>query len=53
MPGIFPHGVIGGRVMLDGAMVNPVPVDRTRALGADFVIAAQPVPPLTPAPPIR
>src|SRR5205823_3723520 len=26
MPGIFPHGVVGGRRMLDGAMVNPVPV---------------------------
>jgi hypothetical protein len=29
-------------------MVNPVPVDRARALGADVVIAAQPIPPLEP-----
>src|SRR5207245_91816 len=28
------------------AMADPVPVDQARALGADFVIAAQPIPPL-------
>jgi len=49
MPGIFPCCVAGERVMVDGAMVNPVPVDRARGLGADFVIAAQPIPPLQPA----
>jgi predicted acylesterase/phospholipase RssA len=31
-------------------MVNPVPVDRVRALGADVVIALQPIPPLQPEP---
>jgi len=48
MPGILPNRVIGERVMVDGAMVNPVPVDRARELGVDFIIAAQPIPPLQP-----
>jgi len=46
MPGIFPHCVANGRTLIDGAMVSPVPVDWVRRLGADFVIAAQPIPPL-------
>jgi NTE family protein len=46
MPGIFPPVSRDARLMVDGAMVNPVPVGRARALGADFVIAAQPIPPL-------
>lgn len=46
MPGIFPCCELGERRMVDGAIVNPVPVDRARALGADFVIASQPIPPL-------
>jgi NTE family protein len=46
IPGILPHCVANGRTLIDGAMVNPVPVDCTRRLGADFVIAAQPIPPL-------
>src|SRR5262249_61370827 len=46
MPGIFPPCVVGERLLIDGAMVNPVPVDRVRALGADFVIATQPIPSL-------
>ena len=48
MPGIFPCCTLGERMLVDGAMVNPVPVDRVRALGADFVIAAQPIPSLHP-----
>jgi len=44
MPGIFPPCVVGTRLLIDGAMVNPVPVDRARALGADVVIASQPIP---------
>lgn len=47
MPGIFPPCVVGERLLIDGAMVNPVPVDRVRALGADFVIASQPIPGLS------
>jgi len=49
MPGIFPPCRRGDRMLVDGAMANPVPVDRVRALGADFVIAAQPIPPLEPS----
>jgi len=48
MPGIFPPYPWGGHMLVDGAMANPVPVDRVRAMGADFVIAAQPIPPLAP-----
>jgi NTE family protein len=48
MPGIFPPDRSGGRTLIDGAMVNPVPVDRVRAMGAGFVIAAQAIPPLAP-----
>jgi NTE family protein len=50
MPGIFPPCVRDGRALVDGAMVNPVPVDRVRALGADIVVALQPIPPLRPEP---
>jgi NTE family protein len=50
MPGIFPPCLRAGRALIDGAMVNPVPVDRVRALGADVVIALQPIPPLQPEP---
>ena len=38
LPGIFKPVHIGGRWLLDGALVNPVPVTAARALGADFVI---------------
>ncbi len=48
MPGIFPSCTLDGRTMVDGAMVNPVPVDCVRALGADFVIAISVIPPLAP-----
>src|SRR3989449_11072702 len=49
IPGIFPSCTLGNHEMVDGAMVNPVPVDRARDSGADFVIAAQPIPTLQPA----
>jgi NTE family protein len=39
LPGIFPPARIGGRLLMDGAMVNPVPVSACRALGARMVIA--------------
>jgi len=38
LPGIFKPVRIGGRWLMDGALVNPVPVSAARALGADFVI---------------
>ena len=39
LPGIFPPVHIGGRWLMDGALVNPVPVSAARALGARLVIA--------------
>ncbi len=39
LPGIFPPVLIGGRWLVDGALVNPVPVSAARALGARMVIA--------------
>ena len=39
LPGIFPPVRIGGRWLVDGALVNPVPVSAARAFGARVVIA--------------
>ena len=39
LPGIFSPVHIGGRWLVDGALVNPVPVSAARALGARLVIA--------------
>jgi NTE family protein len=40
LPGIFAPVLIGNRWLVDGALVNPVPVSTARALGAEIVIAA-------------
>jgi len=39
LPGIFPPIRLGERWLVDGALVNPVPVSVARALGARLVIA--------------
>lgn len=39
LPGVFPPRQIDGRWLIDGAMVNPLPVSVCRALGARVVIA--------------
>ncbi len=39
LPGIFPPKRIGGRWLMDGALVNPLPISAARALGARLVIA--------------
>jgi NTE family protein len=39
MPGIFRPAVRDGVLLVDGGLVNPVPVSMCRALGADVVIA--------------
>ena len=39
LPGIFEPVLIGERWLVDGALVNPVPVSAARALGAEIVIA--------------
>jgi NTE family protein len=40
LPGIFSPVLAGDRWLVDGALVNPVPVSAARALGAEIVIAA-------------
>jgi NTE family protein len=40
LPGIFQPILVGDRWLVDGALVNPVPVSAARALGAEIVIAA-------------
>jgi NTE family protein len=39
IPGLFPAVPFQGMWLADGALVNPVPVSLTRALGAEIVIA--------------
>ena len=39
LPGVFTPVRLGGRWLVDGALVNPVPVAAARALGARLVIA--------------
>jgi NTE family protein len=39
LPGIFDPRRVGGRWLMDGALVNPVPVTAARALGAEVVLA--------------
>jgi NTE family protein len=39
LPGVFEPVRVGGRWLIDGAIVNPVPISVARAMGADQVIA--------------
>src|SRR5690606_26947942 len=39
LPGLFKPTELDERLMVDGALVNPVPVSLCRAMGADIVIA--------------
>ncbi|MFZ5524124.1 MAG: patatin-like phospholipase RssA [Pseudomonadota bacterium] len=39
LPALFTPVVREGRILVDGALVNPVPVSLARAMGADIVIA--------------
>jgi NTE family protein len=39
LPGVFPPVRVGGRWLVDGALVNPMPVTAARAFGARVVIA--------------
>ena len=38
LPGVFDPVKLGGRWLMDGAIVNPIPVTTARALGADLVV---------------
>ena len=44
MPVIFTPARLGGRYLVDGGLVNPIPVRILRKMGADFVIAVSVVP---------
>ena len=39
LPGLFTPSTHDGRLLVDGGLVNPVPVSLARAMGADIVIA--------------
>ncbi|MCK0511054.1 patatin-like phospholipase RssA [Aromatoleum buckelii] len=39
LPGLFTPVIHNGRLLVDGGLVNPVPVSLCRAMGADVVIA--------------
>lgn len=41
IPGVFAPHVIDGRYLLDGGIVNNLPVDVARDLGADIIIAVE------------
>jgi len=44
IPGIFSVAKWKGRYLVDGSLVNPVPVSVLRGMGADFVIAVNVIP---------
>lgn len=39
LPGLFTPHEVDGRILVDGGLVNPVPVSLCRAMGADIIIA--------------
>jgi len=39
IPGIFPPALVSGRPLVDGGLVNPVPSQTVRDMGADIVVA--------------
>lgn len=41
IPGIFEPTIIGGRYLVDGGLLNNLPVDVARELGADMVVAVE------------
>jgi NTE family protein len=41
IPGVFVPARVDGRTLIDGAVVNPLPVSVARRMGADIVIAVQ------------
>lgn len=48
IPGVFHPMRYDGRLLMDGGLVDPVPIRLCRALGADFVIAVDITPTPTP-----
>ena len=50
IPGVFPAVELDERPVMDGGIVNPVPCDRARAMGADIVIAVDVTPQISALP---
>lgn len=48
IPLVFTPVKVDGRTLVDGAMINPVPVDVARQMGADIVVGLNVVPKLEP-----
>ncbi len=56
IPGLITPVVIDGRLLADGGLLNPVPIEPTAAAGADLTVAVSlqaPRPPHEPAGPVR
>lgn len=56
IPGVITPVVINGRLLADGGLLNPVPIEPTAAAGADLTVAVSlqaPRPPQEPASPVR
>jgi NTE family protein len=56
IPGVFTPVALDGRLLADGGLLNPVPIEPTAAAGADLTIAVSlqaPRPPHEPAGPVR
>lgn len=49
LPGLFPPSIRDGRMLVDGGVVDYLPVDVARDLGADPVIAVDLLPPFEPS----
>lgn len=45
LPGLFPPVEMNGRLLVDGGVVDNLPVDVVREMGADYVIAIDLIPP--------
>jgi len=45
LPGVFPPVERSGQMLIDGGVLNNLPIDVARALGADFVLAVDLLPP--------
>jgi NTE family protein len=44
IPGLFSVAKLQGRYLVDGGLVNPVPISTVKNMGADFVIAVNVIP---------
>jgi NTE family protein len=51
IPGVFKPVAMDGKLLVDGGVVNPVPVQVVRDLGAEFIIAVDICPEISKTPP--